>query len=499
MKKIQWLVIGFFVTICFLLGILVGPALKTSISQWQNPRIELSETGKKLSKLYQSINDTRINIAEMQKVCRSKEKDLAQQKEILQLAQKLTPATGTITIGLTPYTPEQVQEDIQNRQKMSAGLKQEIDQKKQRIAQYEEFQNSLFRFTELAEADMKRAGLEADIPKARLIALCVDPEIKEMTDKNQKADIQTRLDQAQKLFEEQLTQSEDDQELADIFPELIEWDTSVVADKDWLAQLKKSAEVKKIMDQALALQKEGGYDQALVLVDEALVVDPENREPLATKDQFITAKKARARPAAIKKAEEEKARLAAIKKAEEEKARKAAEITALFREVNSLRQKRDYNQAISVLDKILIIDSENREASAAKDKLAQLIAEEEEKTRLAAIKKAEEKKARLAAIEKAEQERIKEARAEYQEYMALGREAQPGFFDFTNTERLDGYERSLAYFQKAYQVAPTEMERLNAQKMITRTQEKIRQGEKFIQKQREAESRMEEGRRRWGR
>jgi len=522
MRKTSVDLIFLFGATCLFVGSIVGPKVTDTFYQRHTPKADLSLVqklesglslnGQKLVIFYQKKNEWKANLVRLREDQKNKEERLGQLEDILQSAKKLTGYLTTgqdMTIGQSSYTFEQIREDIQIRERKVQLLGSQVEQGKNEIAERERYLEIFSELTQATESEVVEDDLASEISKAKLIALCFNPEVNKVIGNFQNVNVLDCLKQAEDIFESQLAQVQEEEDLLGelLEPSFIDWDEPIIANRNWIEQSDRFAKAKVFIDQALAKQVEENYDQALDLIKEALLIDPESHDALKLQEkisQTVLEKERQARQVAYLEkvmdqvrifreekeytealdlvllslldypdsqellnekdnlvlliTEEEKARQEALQREQEEESRKRANVARLFSKAKSLIQGKDYDQADSAIKDLLKIDPQNQGAIKIKDELAWLIAEENE---------------RKAKEQKVAEEKAKQQEEKFKEYMRLGYQAQPGFFDFSNEVMISNYENSLSYYRSALSVAPTESDRIKAQKMITKISERL--------------------------
>ena len=91
---------------------------------YPNPRPLLSEEGQNLREFYQSLNQSKIDLAKTKGLIEAREKVIAEQKQILQAGEALAASGQAVLIDSVSYSQEKVKADLARRKRDDKFLRQ---------------------------------------------------------------------------------------------------------------------------------------------------------------------------------------------------------------------------------------------------------------------------------------------------------------------------------------------------------------------------------------
>ena len=218
--------------------------------------------------------------------------------------------------------------------------------------------------------------------------------------------------------------------------------------------------IEKIISDGKNLIKQKRYDEANTKIQEALVLDPQNKD---AQDLLKDIEKGKAAMAA-KPAEKKKEELTKQQKTEEEKkkelaAQKKKDVEKILSDAGKLLDQKKYDEASAKTQQALILDPQNKDA--------QDLLKEAEKEKAATLSKAEEKK----------KPKIEEAKTKEEEIKKLVSEAE-------NLLEKGSYDESIA---KAQQVIQMDKNNANASALLKKAEKEKTQSLAKAEQQRKEE------------
>lgn len=200
----------------------------------------LSEAGEDLRNHYCNVYQVKEEIAKVETVQETLQKELTKEEQVLQRAQELLeknqPST-TIVIGGTNYTWEQLNNDASRRVSTCKVLRRNVLDNEQSLSKLQKAYNDGIERIREAKNELGNKKLEFEAEKAELAALRAQEQVNKIIGKiYETGNIKIDLGRARKIFEDRLNnlraKAEYDQEIGLKADVINTWDTELGIPKE---------------------------------------------------------------------------------------------------------------------------------------------------------------------------------------------------------------------------------------------------------------------------
>ena len=319
---------------------------------YPNPRPLLSEEGQNLREFYQSLNQSKIDLAKTKGLIEAREKVIAEQKQILQAGEALAASGQAVLIDSVSYSQEKVKADLARRKRDDKFLRQTVDSNKVYQGKLEDIIVSLAERIAKIRIDFSETeAIKAELAALADYQLLSLSEIKAVTEE----ELPALLAKANGDFKEKLEQIKKSQRI-DFFPDVLAED--FIATSSWLKQAAiyqaEQTEVKKRKEIEEQQRRQAEADQQRKALEEEKLKQAEAEKQ--------------------KQKQLEQAEVERQKKAAEEEQRQQAEAEKKQKEA----EKEQRRQAEAEIDK-KIMEAEAEQRRLAEVERKQKEAEEQQR------------------------------------------------------------------------------------------------------------------------
>jgi len=289
---------------------------------YPNPRPLLSEEGQNLREFYQSLNQSKIDLAKTKGLIEAREKVIAEQKQILQAGEALAASGQAVLIDSVSYSQEKVKADLARRKRDDKFLRQTVDSNKVYQGKLEDIIVSLAERIAKIRIDFSETeAIKAELAALADYQLLSLSEIKAVTEE----ELPALLSKANGDFKEKLEQIKKSQRI-DFFPDVLAED--FIATSSWLKQAAiyqaEQTEVKKRKEIEEQQRRQAEADQQRKAFEEEKLkqAEAEKQRKIAEEERLRQAE-AESKRKAAEEQQRQQAEAESKRKQEEEERRLA--------------------------------------------------------------------------------------------------------------------------------------------------------------------------------